>query len=161
LKFSYCSVAIILIDEAKHHVRAGLLLVYGLREDTNDIKTPLIDVAGLVKHRAVGVRNPIDILDVATFRGGDRCPRLKEPATCSNALSPVPRNLHVVFFPFRMWFGTKDICVHIWKMAHVEKILDGARRRNIDPDRPDTNISTVGFEIFRYGKNVCRRLSEA
>src|SRR6516165_8455764 len=106
------------------------------------------------------MRDAVDILDVAALGRSDGCFRLKEPAPCGDDFIAGSGNLDVVFLHFRMRFGAEDVCMHIRKVTHVEKILDGARGRDADADGPRIDVAALAFGIFRDREKVRRRLAK-
>ena len=71
LKPAHRRVTVIDINQAQHHVCTDVLLIYRLRKNGNDIEPTRIDVAGLVKNRAVRMGNTIDIFNFTSLGRGD------------------------------------------------------------------------------------------
>src|SRR4029453_16589189 len=103
----------------------------------------LVRAAGLVQDRRERAHHSVEVLRVDTVRGGGGCQRLVEPAIGGEQLVALRVDRYAVRPYLRMRHFTEQTAVHEWKVRHIEKILDRAQSRHMNPHRAEPDDAGV------------------
>src|SRR5215475_7678457 len=103
------------------------------------------------------MRHAVDIFDLGPARGSLRSHWLEEAAARGKNFVMLYRDLDVVFLHLGMRLGAEDVGMDIGEVAHVEEVLDGARRGDMHPDGRGVEAAAIRLFIFGNGEELARR----